>query len=406
MAEKRKDNRGRILRTGESQRKDGRYQFQYTDVTGKRHCVYDMNLADLREREKVILKDLEDGIRCGDSKKITLNNLFEMYLESHRKIRDITKLTYTKYWKKHIKDSFIGEKTISSIRHSDMIRLYNSLLDKGLSTGAVGIINAVLHPAFEMAVDDDLIRKNPCKGVMTKIEKTEPNKKKAMTIEQQRRFIGFLAEDEQYSLYHPLFAVLLGTGMRIGECTGLTWKEVDLKKGLIYVTHTIRYDNYGDGSRFHVTEPKTESGKRVIPMIEDVRKAFLTIRERNLITGGSGDYAIGAYKDFIFLTSNKRPYTANNVDMLLNRIVKAYNKKEENLSESEKQEPVFLPHLSPHVMRHTFCTRFCENETNVKVIQEIMGHSDINVTMNVYNHVTIDKAKECMHNLEGKIKMS
>ena len=122
MAEKRKDNRGRILRTGESQRKDGRYQFQYTDVTGKRHCVYDMNLADLREREKVILKDLEDGIRCGDSKKITLNNLFEMYLESHRKIRDITKLTYTKYWKKHIKDSFIGEKTISSIRHRDCQR--------------------------------------------------------------------------------------------------------------------------------------------------------------------------------------------------------------------------------------------------------------------------------------------
>lgn len=178
MAEKRKDSRGRILRTGESQRKDGRYQFQYTDAARKRHCVYDMNLADLREREKVILKDLEDGIRCGDSKKITLNDLIEMYLESHRNIRDVTKIMHTRYWKTHIKDNPIGEKPISSIRNSDMIRFYNSLLDKGLSTGTIGIINAVLHPAFEMAVDDDLIRKNPCKCVMTKIEKTEPNKKK------------------------------------------------------------------------------------------------------------------------------------------------------------------------------------------------------------------------------------
>jgi hypothetical protein len=177
MAEKRKDNRGRILRTGESQRKDGRYQFQYTDAAGKRHCVYALNLVDLREKEKVILRDLEDGIRSSDSKKITLNDLIEIYLENHRSIRKVTEISYRKAINAHIKDSFIGNKPIANIRNSDMIKFYNSLLDMGLSSGYLHIIHAFLHPAFEMAVADDLIRKNPCSGVMSKIEKTETVKK-------------------------------------------------------------------------------------------------------------------------------------------------------------------------------------------------------------------------------------
>ena len=103
MAEKRKDNRGRILRTGESQRKDGRYQFQYTDAAGKRHCVYDMNLVDLREKEKAILRDLEDGIRGSDSKKITVNQLVGMYFESHKNIKRSTEILYNKAFDNHIK---------------------------------------------------------------------------------------------------------------------------------------------------------------------------------------------------------------------------------------------------------------------------------------------------------------
>lgn len=408
MAEKRKDDRGRILRTGESQRKDGRYQFQYTDAAGKRHCVYALNLVDLREKEKVILRDLEDGIRSSDSKKITLNDLIEIYLENHRSIRKVTEISYRKAINAHIKDSFIGNKPIANIRNSDMIKFYNSLLDKGLSSGYLHIIHAFLHPAFEMAVADDLIRKNPCSGVMSKIEKTETVKKKAMTIDEQKCFLKFLSESERYKAYFPLYTILLGTGMRIGECLGLTWKEVDFKNGLIHVTHTLRYDDYGDGRghQFHITEPKTESGKRTIPMIEDVRKAFLTIRKTNMMLGGSGDLTVDGYRDFIFLTiKNRQLYTQGSIGEMLKRAVNSYNREETERAAKEKREPFLLPHLTPHIMRHTFCTRFCENETNVRVIQEIMGHSDISVTMGVYSHVTTDKAKECMESMEKNMKV-
>lgn len=402
---KRTDNKGRILRNGESQRKDGRYQFQYTDTAGKRHCVYDLNLLNLREKERVILKDLEDGIRSGESKKITLNDLVELYLENHRNIKKVTEVSYRNAFHIHIKDSFAGEKPISSIKNSDILRLYNGLLDKGLSSGYLRIINAFLHPAFEMAVNDDLIRKNPCNGVMAKLEKTETTKRTAMTLEEQRRFMFFLSESKRFRSYLPLFTVLLGTGMRIGECLGLTWKEVDFENGLVHVTHTLRYDNYGDGFIFHISEPKTQGGKRSIPMIADVRKAFLEIRERNAVLGGSGDLTVDGFRDFVFLTKSRNLYTARCIETMLRRMVQCHNEQERKLAQEENREPFLLPHLTPHIMRHTFCTRFCENETNVRVIQEIMGHSSINITMNVYSHVTVDKAKECMESMEKKMKV-
>lgn len=406
MAEKRKDNRGRILRTGESQRKDGRYQFQYTDAAGKRHCVYDMNLVDLREKEKAIIRDLEDGIRGSDSKKITVNQLVGMYFESHKSIKRSTEILYNKAFDNHIKDSFMGKKPISSVRNSDMLRFFNGLLEKGLSSGYLHIINAFLHPAFEMAVDDDLIRKNPCSGVMSKLEKTETVKKKAMTIDEQQRFLDFVANSKRFNVYLPMFTILLGTGLRIGECLGLTWHEVDFKNGLIHVTHTLCYDDYGDGYKYYMSEPKTESGKRTIPMIGDVRKAFLTIRKNNMMLGGNGDLTVDGYRDFVFLTiKNRGLYSPAVVEEMLRRIVRVHNQEEAELAEKEKREPFLLPHITPHILRHTFCTRFCENETNVRVIQEIMGHKDIKVTMNVYSHVTVDKAKECMESMERNMKV-
>lgn len=404
---KRTDNKGRILKTGESQRKDGRYQFQYTDSAGKRHCMYDMNLSKLREKEKKILKDLEDGIRSMDSKKITLIDLVELYLENHRSIREATEISYRKIFNVHIKDSSIGKMPICNIKNSDMLKFYNGLLDKGLSSGYLHIMNAFLSPAFDLAVDDDLIRKNPCSNIMAKLEKTEKIPKKAMTLEEQRCFLNFLSKSKRFNTYLPLFTILLGTGMRIGECLGLTWKEVDFQNKLIYVTHTLRYDNYGDGSKFHISEPKTESGKRTIPMIEEVQKAFQTIWDKNLVLGGSGNFTVDGYQNFVFLTRKKRRlYMPNTISQMLTRIVNVYNEQERITAIVENREPLLLPHLTPHIMRHTFCTRFCENETNVRVIQEVMGHRDIKVTMNVYSHVTLDKAKACMESMEKVLQQT
>lgn len=404
---KRTDSKGRLLKTGEIQRKDGRYQFQYTDSTGKRHCIYDTSLSGLREKERKILKDTEDGIRSGDSRKITLNDLIEMYLKNHRNIRQATESSYRKIFHVHIKNSAIGKKTICDIKSSDILQFFNNLLEQGLSSGYLHIMNAFLSPAFEMAVADDLIRKNPCNGIMSKLEKTEKIPRKAMTLDEQRQFLNFLSKSERFHTYLPLFTILLGTGMRIGECLGLTWQDVDFENSLIHITHTLRYDNYGDGNKFHISEPKTESGKRTIPMIEEVKKAFLTLKQTNLQLGSSGSFTVDGYHDFIFLTQKRRRlYMPNTIGQMLTRIVKSHNDEELKAAALEHRKPLLLPHLTPHVMRHTFCTRFCENETNVRVIQEIMGHKDIKITMNIYSHVTVDKARECMESMERALQQS
>ena len=404
---KRTDKRGRSLRTGECQRKDGRYQFQYKNSAGKRQCVYDTTLSGLREKEKQILKDLQDGLRSEDSRKITVSDLVEMYFEHHRGIKEATSSSYRKIFHTHIKHTPLGKKSICSIKISDMMKFYNSLLDKGLSTGYIHIMNAFLSPAFDMAVDDDLLRKNPCSGIMSKLEKTEKTPKNAMTLAEQKCFLNFLEKSKRFHTYLPLFTILLGTGMRIGECLGLTWNDIDLNNKLIHITHTLRYDNYGDGNKFHMSEPKTESGKRTIPMIEDVKNAFMTIRDTNMHLGGSGDFTVDGYEDFIFLTiKRRRLYMPNTIAQMLTRIVKTYNEQELQSAATENREPLLLPHLTPHIMRHTFCTRFCENETNIRVIQEVMGHKDIKVTMNVYSHVTLDKARECMQSMEKVLQQT
>lgn len=407
MAMKRRtDNKGRVLRVGESQRKDGRYQYQYTNSVGKRQCIYDLNLTGLREKEKIIARDLRDGIRSGESKKITLNSLFRKYLDNHKTIRKSTEVLYKNYWRNHIKSTDIGERAICDIRSSDIVGFYNHLLEKGLSSRTVGVINAALHPCFEMAIEDDLIRKNPCKNAMARIPQTEAVARKAMTIDEQRCFVNFVSKDKVYRNYLPLFTTLLGTGMRIGECLGLTWKNLDFDEGLIYVTHSLRYDNFGDGYKLHISKPKTESGKRVIPMMDDVRQQLLNQREKGFRHRSREACMIDGYSGFVFVKETGNVFLANEINALLNRICKKYNKLEECAAEEERRRPILLPHLSAHVMRHTFCTRFCENETNVKVIQEIMGHSNVGVTMNIYNHVTLDKAKETMKNMEGKMIIS
>ena len=127
---------------------------------------------------------------------------------------------------------------------------------------------------------------------------------------------------------------------------------------------------------------------------------------KNQMVHGFSKVDIDGYTGFIFL--NKCGYVHNpmTINRAIVRIYKAYNLEEEANAKKEKREPILIPHFSVHNLRHTFCTRFCENETNIKIIQEIMGHSDISTTMNIYAEATQSKKQESFKNLVGKIKIS
>ena len=402
----RKDNKGRVLFKGETQHKDGRYAYSYTDQLGKRHSIYDKDLVKLRLKEKEIHRRMDDGLDPAKADRITVNQMFDRYISLKYDIKPSTRENYIYMYEKYIRESF-GKKKLSKVRYSDVKAFYYSLInERGFKPASMEIAHTLLHPTFNMAVRDGYINRNPTDGVMGEIKKShqwEHKKRHALTIEQQRAVSTFLDTHEDYRGWRPIITVLLGTGMRIGECLGLRWEDIDFKANEIDVNHNLIYRKNLDGKcENHVNSPKTESGKRRIPILEGVKDALLEELELQRCIGFCKD-EIDGYSGFIFSTCENHVYTPESVNRAIKRIYTAYNEEETFIAKKEHRDPILLPHFSAHVLRHTFCTRLCENETNLRVIMDIMGHSDIQTTMNIYAEVTGVKKQESMMALSDKI---
>ena len=420
---KRTDSKGRILKDGESQRKDGSYRYRYTDAAGKRHDIYSNRLVptdktpkgckedlSLREKEKQINRDLDDGIKAKVENKATLNDLFDLYMSGKTKLKESTRANYIYMYDKFVRVSF-GKKKIASIKYSDVKAFYNSLInDLGLKPNSMEIIHTLLHPTFRLAVRDNYIRVNPTSEVMSEIKKEhnwEKPKRIALTIEEQSAFISFMSNSPTYKRWLPIMTVFLGTGCRVGEIIGLRWEDCDFENMTISINHNMIYRKYkGEAeSKFHVTTPKTKAGIRTIPMLSDVKQALELEYEFQQIFG-INETVVDGYSGFIFQNRYGDILSAHNINRAIERIYKAYNDEEKKTAAKEKRKPVLIRHFSVHNLRHTFCTRYCENESDLKVIQEIMGHADIETTLGIYAEATEQKKRESFASLEGKIRIS
>lgn len=294
--------------------------------------------------------------------------------------------------------------------YSTVKAFYNSLItEKGFKPNSMEIINTILHPVFTLAVRDGYIRSNPTDGVMQEIKKGhnwEKPKRHALTIEEQTAFIEFIAGSDIYRHWLPLFTVFLGTGCRVGEIIGLRWQDCDFKGSTISINHNLVYRQQDSGKcEMHVTTPKTSAGCRIIPMLDEGRAALMQEKERQFAEGGNNT-EIDGYSGFVFTNKNGYVHNPQTINKAIERIRMAHNDQKEKRAKKERRKPLVIRHFSVHNLRHTFCTRFCENETNIKVIQDIMGHSDISTTMNIYAEATDSKKKESFKNLQGKIKIS
>ena len=422
MSDKKRDNKGRILRLGERQREDGRYEYRYKDVKGNTRSIYSWKLVEtdkvpngkksgqsLRELEKQVRRDIEDGLNSFSAYKTTLNAFFDSYIETKYELKQSTRTNYKYMYKKYVRDN-LGLKDIASIRYSDIKKFYIHLIkDVGFKPNSMEIIHTILHPIFTTAVRDGLIRMNPTDGVMAEIKKRhdwEKPKRHALTENQQSAFISYIADSRKYKHWLPVFTVLLGTGCRVGEIVGLRWEDCDFENGIISINHNLIYRQQDSGKcEYHITTPKSKSGIRIIPMLSEVKQAFLQERENQLETGFNKT-VIDGYSGFVFQNRFGDCLNAHCINRTIERIRRDYNNEETDMAAKEQREPELIPHFSVHNLRHTFCTRFCENETNLKIIQEIMGHADISTTMNIYNEATKEKKIESFANLEGKIKIS
>ena len=410
MAKTRKDLRGRTLQKGEMQRSsDKRYAYSYTDPLGRRKYIYANDLATLREKEKELMRNQLDGLDIYVAGKATLNFVFDRYMSTKSNLRQTTKSNYSYMYDRFVRETF-GQKHIADIKYSDVLQFYQYLLEKQeLQINTLDTIHTLLHPTFQLAVRDDIIRKNPTDGVMAELKKRPGNQtgvRHALTLEQQRAFMNHIANHPIYYHWWPLFTVLLGTGCRIGEALGLRWEDVDFENNIISINHSLVYYPIGESrtSTLHVSKPKTEAGIRTIPMLDAVRDAFEMLEEEQR-ENGRVEVTIDGMSGFIFSNRYGSVPNPQSVNRAIKRIVSDYNVQEELAAKKEKREPIILPDFSAHHLRHTFCTRLCENETNLKIIQSVMGHKDIQTTMNIYAEATEEKKQETFERLTAKMNV-
>lgn len=404
MAISRKDDRGRALRKGEIQRSsDKRYMYSYTDPMGRRKFIYAKTLAELREKEDKLIRDQLDGLDLYVAGKATVNDTFDRYLSTKFKLRETTRSNYVYMYDKFVRDTF-GKKKIAEIKFSDVLKFYLHLLNnEGLALSTLDNINTLLHPTFELAVRDEIIRKNPSDGAMKEVTKESDKTRgirKALTIEQQRAFMGYIAEHPVYYHWWPTFTILLGTGLRIGEALGLRWEDLDFDNKLININHSLVYYPVG-GSRTseqHISKPKTEAGIRTVPMLDTVRDAFLMEREEQE-ENGFNQTVIDGMSGFVFVNRDGGVPNPQTINRTIKRISHSYNCEEVIKAKKERRDPIIIPDFSCHHLRHTFCTRLCEHENNLKVIQAIMGHRNIETTMDIYAEATERKKQETFEEL-------
>ena len=392
MSEKRRDNKGRVLRNGESQRKDGRFMYKYTDNAGNIKYVYSWKLVktdtvpkgakddlSLREKEKLIHRDLEDDIvPCGG--EMTVLDLVKKYVSQKTGVKHNTEANYN-FVINIIKKEDFGKKRIDKVKLSDAKGWLIKLQSDGRGYSTIHSVRGVVRPAFQMAVDDDLIRKNPFEFQLATVVVNDSVTREALTRKQERAFLKFVKEDKHFSRYYEGIYILFKTGLRISEFVGLTIADIDLKNGVIDVNHQLQRKR---NMEYVIEETKTECGTRLVPMTDEVKKCFRKIIENRkkpktepMIDGKAG---------FLYLDKNDMPMVALHWEKYFQHICEKYNK----IYKAE------MPKVTPHVCRHTFCSNMAKSGMNLKTLQKIMGHSDIGVTLNTYTHVGFEDIQKEM----------
>lgn len=395
MSEKRRDSKNRILQTGESQRKDGRYVYKYVDTFGKSKFLYAWKLVptdktpsgkredlSLREKEKELQKDLDDGIDPV-GKKMTVCELYAKQIRQNGNVKPKTKVG-RQHLMSILQDDKLGGRSIDSVKLSDGKEWVIRMKENGFAYKTIKNYKRSLNAAFHTAIQDDYIRKNPFDFDIRDVIEDDTTPKEALTSEQEKAFIAFVQNDETYQKYYDEIVILLGTGLRISELCGLTDADLDFENRIITVSHQLlQLPDVG----YYISEPKTKSGYRQIVMSEKVYQAFMRVLRKRR----KSNFEIDGYSGFMFLKQNGEPKHSSCYVSVFKGLRKKYKKLGNNIPLPEK--------MTPHTLRHTFCTNMANAGINPKALQYIMGHSSITMTLNYYAHATFESAKAEMERL-------
>lgn len=391
----RRDYLGNVLYKGELFRNnDDRYEFQYTDATGKTCHLYARTLPELRRKKEDtlgIMRVCSSAYRAG---MITLNEAFDFYMLGKRNLKANTRDSYYYVYDRYVRPVF-GTKQVGEYTHSELVFLYKSLFDQGFSISTMDNIQNVIYPTFQMLVDDGVLQRNPANNSLKELKRNEKITKgirRALTPEQQATFLNYVRTDPACEKWRDIVIILFGTGLRSSEMFGLLWENIDFANRAITVDHAVVRNVREKGCPYHISVTKTAAGKRIIPMLDEVYDAFDRIYKKQEKEGWP-KVVIDGLDDFIFVNKEGKLMNFQNLNNAIENMRLACNA---NNLQKKSGDGTRVPHFSTHVIRHTFCARLCEVETNIKVIQDIMGHSDIRTTMEVYAEVSVIKKKNTM----------
>ena len=408
MAERRKDTKGRVLKENETQRPDGTYSYRWRTANGKRNAVYGRTLEELREKEQKVLRDKSDGIKT-NAQNVTLNDIFDLWVNIKRGLKDNTFQNYIYMYEQFVRD-YLGTIKITKLKRSDIRRFYNYLIDeRGLKVSSVDNIHTVLHQVIALAVEDEYLRTNVSDNALKELKQSRnlyTEKKRSLTTQEQKLFLDYLKKNPMYQHWYPIFSLMLGTGLRVGETTGLRWEDVDFENNIISINHTLVYYNHNKGGcYFGINTPKTRAGERTIPMIDSVREALLQEKENQIMQGIECKVTVDGFTNFIFINRFGNVQHQGTLNKALRRIIRDCNQDILDNANNSQTE-VLLPRFSCHILRHTFTTRLCESGINIKVIQSVLGHADISTTLDIYADVTKDLKNAEMISFNDFIKQS
>lgn len=387
--EVRRDKKGRILRKGEIQRKDGRYAYVIQD-NNRRTTLYSWTLTDSDKLPqgakpgpslRSLIREYEQMQRLGISREAestTVKELIDMYIEL--KAPTVKRATLKNYHteRNRIEKTGIYHERISKLNLLRCKRWALELKEMGIANDTIRKTHGLLKLALDMAVENDWLARNPCDFKLTSvIGKMSPETRYPLTEEWKHKFLEFIAISNTYHFYYDAIYVLMHTGLRISEFCGLTKKDINFKEGYISINKQLRPSIEYSGRTIDI--PKTENGVRKVPMTPEVaeklKKAVKKISKRTV------NPSVDGVKDFVFLSKSDTVMDSKVWERIFRRIYKGFVKEYPAYEKQEHYSPI-----TPHVLRHTFCTELVKSKMDAKSITSIVGHSNFATTMNIYTH--------------------
>lgn len=367
---------GKELGKGITQRKDGIYQARFTNRFGKRQTLYASTVTEIVRKLRNEQYHDEKQMNIVDT-SMTLDEWFDIWIDTCKKhCRDTTKRTYNIQYNR-LRQS-LGWRKLSKLNLVILQDALNELATDNMRCDC----KALLVDMLNRAVEADLLVKNVAVGIKTIIDNEEKEEKRILNDEE----IKILLETSKDSQLYPVFVVALGTGMRIGEILGLTWDNINFENGMIDVQKTLCYLPNNGIALYEFHTPKTKAGKRQIPITKEVKKVLLDQKAwKDKIAVRHNPRA--GMENLVFCSKTNNPINEANIRGAIRYLVMKINRENPNLN---------FESLTPHNLRHTFATKAIAKGIRPKTLQKLLGHSSLQMTMDLYCHVENHTLKEEM----------